>query len=426
MWRAIIRQMWKQRKLNLWVMTGLVLITVVIWFIIDPLFVLCYNRWIVSDGFNADNLYVLSLRQYPEDSDFYVEESDVTEVSDDFHRILNLLKQQPEVDSYAVVNEDGYPFCDWYNIRKIHTSKEDTIGIEVQFLNYYSEGNYFRTFQIRSAIDGSIPQQTEQGMVYVTKDMEELFLGERLIGKELIDFNEESYRVVGIVNDMKVSTYELPGALIYNSFGAVKNEDIEDGSVEIVFRAKENALKGIAFADYRKKMEKILRSNNLYTKIKSFDKVRRDYETVYGITNRLRIQTFLVFFFVLNMLLGIIGTFWFRCRSRQEEIGLRIALGSTRKQIAGWFLAEGFILSTFAVIIGMFIVIQWVWYEGMYTIKEHTFFVGTGYLTDNVILHFLCVFSITYFLILLTVASGAFFPAWIATKVNPAEALQVE
>ena len=59
---TILRQMWHQRKLNLWIMTGLVLITVVVWFIIDPLFVLCYNRWAVSDGFNADNLYVLSIR----------------------------------------------------------------------------------------------------------------------------------------------------------------------------------------------------------------------------------------------------------------------------------------------------------------------------------------------------------------------------
>ena len=102
-------------------------------------------------------------------------------------------------------------------------------------------------------------------------------------------------------------------------------------------------------------MTKLLRSGILYTEMKPFDKIRQNYEIAYGVTNKFRVQTFLMFFFLSNMLLGIIGTFWFRCRARQEEIGLRMALGCTRKRIALWFFTEGFILSTLAVVIGVFI-----------------------------------------------------------------------
>ncbi len=429
MWETILRQMWHQRKLNLWIMTGLVLITVVVWFIIDPLFVLCYNRWAVPDGFNADNLYVLSIRQYPKHSGFYHEdEADSTQALTDFHRILDILKQQPEVDSYTVVDESAYPFCDWYSYMDISRYEDDSIGTPVQFMNYFSEGDYFRTLRIRSAVDGSFLPESAPGTVYVSENMVDSFIGKgNVIGKELADVDGETYKVAGIVQNMKVSTYELPGALVYCPNGKVKEEYISENSfIRIVYRVKDDALKGISFKDYRRKMTKLLRSGNLYTEMKPFDKIRQNYEIAYGVTNKFRVQTFLMFFFLSNMLLGIIGTFWFRCRARQEEIGLRMALGCTRKRIALWFFTEGFILSTLAVVIGVFIVIQWIYFEGMYRTSGHMFFVGRGYLTDSVMLHFWCVFWITYPLILLTVAAGTFFPAWIATKVNPADTLKTE
>ena len=184
---TILRQMWHQRKLNLWIMTGLVLITVVVWFIIDPLFVLCYNRWAVSDGFNADNLYVLSIRQYPEHSGFYHEdETDSTQVLTDFHRILDILKQQPDVDAYTVVDDAAYPFCDWYNYRDISRYENDSMGISIQFMNYYGEGDYFRTLRIRSAVDGSFLPESAPGTVYVSENMVDSFIGKgNVIGKEL-------------------------------------------------------------------------------------------------------------------------------------------------------------------------------------------------------------------------------------------------
>ena len=189
---TILRQMWHQRKLNLWIMTGLVLITVVVWFIIDPLFVLCYNRWAVSDGFNADNLYVLSIRQYPEHSGFYHEdETDSTQVLTDFHRILDILKQQPDVDAYTVVDDAAYPFCDWYNYRDISRYENDSMGISIQFMNYYGEGDYFRTLRIRSAVDGSFLPESAPGTVYVSENMVDSFIGKgNVIGKELAEIEK--------------------------------------------------------------------------------------------------------------------------------------------------------------------------------------------------------------------------------------------
>mgnify|MGYP000361599848 CR=1 FL=1 len=49
---------------------------------------------------------------------------------------------------------------------------------------------------------------------------------------------------------------------------------------------------------------------------------------------------FLAAFFFICAFLGIIGTFWFRTESRTSEIGLRMALGATRRQVRWQMIGE--------------------------------------------------------------------------------------
>ena len=49
--------------------------------------------------------------------------------------------------------------------------------------------------------------------------------------------------------------------------------------------------------------------------------------------NEVKTQLCILFFLMLNIFLGVIGTFWFRTRRRRNEIALRLAMGSTKKQI---------------------------------------------------------------------------------------------
>ena len=53
---------------------------------------------------------------------------------------------------------------------------------------------------------------------------------------------------------------------------------------------------------------------------------------------------FLAAFFFICAFLGIIGTFWFRTESRTSEIGLRMALGATRRQVRWQMIGEGLML----------------------------------------------------------------------------------
>ena len=55
-------------------------------------------------------------------------------------------------------------------------------------------------------------------------------------------------------------------------------------------------------------------------------------------------------FLLANIFLGIIGTFWFRTEYRKGEMGLRMALGSTRRQLNSIMVGEGVLLLVLAFI----------------------------------------------------------------------------
>lgn len=57
------------------------------------------------------------------------------------------------------------------------------------------------------------------------------------------------------------------------------------------------------------------------------------FEVMKGDVDKVNTQTVVVVFLLVNVFLGLIGTFWFRTRRRRNEIALRLAMGSTKKQI---------------------------------------------------------------------------------------------
>ena len=66
----------------------------------------------------------------------------------------------------------------------------------------------------------------------------------------------------------------------------------------------------------------------------------------------------LTIFFLFNLCLGVVGTFWFQTRSRVEEMGVLLTFGSTKKNIRSMLLGEGFVLSTLAVATGCILYLQ--------------------------------------------------------------------
>ena len=130
-------------------------------------------------------------------------------------------------------------------------------------------------------------------------------------------------------------------------------------------------------------------------------------------------------FFLINLCLGVIGTFWMQTKRRTEESGIMRAFGATKRRIMGMFLAEGFVLTTFSMFITCILYLNYVKTGlGELCIPSSTQ-PDPPWVADKP-LHFLIISGIVYLIILLTVSIGILIPSWNIVRTKPVEALREE
>ena len=65
MLKLILKNLWARRVRNAWLLAELILVTVLTWYITDPLFVLSYNQTLPL-GYEPDGLLIAPIRSLPE------------------------------------------------------------------------------------------------------------------------------------------------------------------------------------------------------------------------------------------------------------------------------------------------------------------------------------------------------------------------
>ena len=158
--------------------------------------------------------------------------------------------------------------------------------------------------------------------------------------------------------------------------------------------------------------------------IKAYNDIQKSQEFEWGITREVRIRNGIMIFFLLNISLGVIGTFWFRNQTRRSEIGLRMAMGSSNRQIQNQYIAEALLILTLAAIPSICINAGVLQAGLITTLGEEV--INSGYVTANKWLRFFITNAITYMLLAVIVGVSAWIPARQASKVHPVEALRDE
>ena len=70
-------------------------------------------------------------------------------------------------------------------------------------------------------------------------------------------------------------------------------------------------------------------------------------------------------FFLVNLCLGVIGTFWLQTRTRREEVGVMLSFGATRSDIVRLLMGEGTVLTVVASLTGFLLYLQYALKEGL-------------------------------------------------------------
>ena len=131
--------------------------------------------------------------------------------------------------------------------------------------------------------------------------------------------------------------------------------------------------------------------------------------------NEVKTQLCILFFLMLNIFLGVIGTFWFRTQHRCREVALRMAMGSSRRGVFLRLMGEGLLLLSVAAVPALLI----------------AFNVGIAELVDISKIQFtferfLIAAVFTWLLMALMIVVGIWYPAYKAMRLQPAEALHDE
>lgn len=430
MLKHIFIQLWNRKRANIWIFVELVLVFCLLWYIVDYFFVLGYNKNLPS-GRSLEHTWQIDVSLLPsEHPEYQAGESDSTALVANYERLLDRIRHYEGVEALAVLSHWSTPGGGSFWGASFRNRNDTTAIASGQTILFDPRTDFFKVFRYTDAegrlvsagdFDWSDPRAIVIGQQAVTQ----LFGGKNPIGGIVEDSPQEYYIVKGVVGDIKRFDYNRPQVAFYKPMRA---DETNLSGMEIAVRSHESLSDSRFLQDFKKQMSRELRIGNFYLKgIKSYEKINADTDMEFGVTNEFRIRTAFMLFFLVNIMLCVMGTFWFRIRVRREEIGLRMAMGSTRSGIRKLFFMEGICLLTIALIPAILIESQIV-YFGLIETLGATGEKGANsiYLPDRTILRFVLTNCLTWLLLAVVLTIAIWLPAAKASKIAPADALHDE
>lgn len=422
---TILKQIWNKRNSNIYIFLELVLVTFFMWEVIDPVYVLLSNR-AIDQGYEVNNVLQLTTGVYPSSHSRFKKEFDSDSIARVSHsRIYDLVRKYPGVESSVVVPWEGHPYGMSYDTRGV--CYDSIVMDNVLKMNYYTNGDFFRVFRITDVM-GNYPDEKAQepGNIFLTRSVvDKLFQGGNPLGKRVLSYDrDKTQTVAGIIPHFKYRSTDqpIPTCFFSEDYNELGMNNLS--SVKICFRIQDHVSKSLFIERFKEELAPQLNIGNFYfQKLVDFEQIRADSEFRFGVTNTLRLRIVLALFFLVCIFLGIAGTFWLRSDARKSEIGLRISLGSTRKNILKEFLCESWLITTSAWLLGILFVLQRVFYTGFANPPQYE---TSAYLQNRFLPHFLIMSSIVYILLIFITLIGTWIPAQRAAHTEPANALRDE
>jgi predicted permease len=270
-----------------------------------------------------------------------------------FGSLIERLKSVPGVQAVGVVNElplsdseslstifvEGYP-----NIKKqLVEERGITRGYLSAMQTPLLEGRDFSGEDISGHRLVAIVNEAFAKKYFANEDP----IGRRIRSRE--DANEPWITVVGVAKDVRYMSLEAPAApLVYRSFWQV--EWFESSIVGAYFAVRSSLPQDVVVAQIRatvKAIDPTLAIADVHTmgELVSLDTARRRFQTA-----------LLTIFSGAAMLLAMIGMYGllaYSVRQRTGEIGIRMALGSSKAGVMRLILREGLTLLAIGLVIGV-------------------------------------------------------------------------
>lgn len=424
MLRLILKNLWARRRHNGWLLAELIVVCVVTWVIVDPVVVLTHDRSL-PEGFNSDNLYVVKLAELPVGSSFYrAEESDSIQKRANYERIFQRISTYEGVVSATHVLNNLMPYS---RSNTTVTLTMDSAMVSTMLIPFVEKSNFFRTFGMEG-----LEETTADQLDIMTFASDEFVLSGNgewktpLTGRIVMDGDSTFIRVAGVLKPIRMASGKQPMTVALNPRKNISPKSLPD-NVQILFRSKAGISEEAFLHRFRPWMAKELKAGNLYAlSVKPYSTIRADQEFGHGVTNKYRLNLALGIFFLVNLCLGVAGTFWMQTRLRSEEVGIMLSFGASPGHIMRLLMGEGWVLTTLATLIGCFGYFNYAVQEGLYASYMGGAKPSPEYLINNFGFHFLLVSLLVWLILLVVVTIGVYIPARRIARINPVDALRDE
>ena len=413
--KKLFTQIKNEWRSNLWLAIELLLVSVVMWYIVDSLY--CTTAtYIEPRGFDIDHCYHIEMGMLNEKSpDFVTYQSD-EEIRRDVLELVDRLQHRPDIEAVSL-SSAAYPYNASNNWNPVQLIGDNQTPINI--VRRMVTPDFLRVFRY-TGVNGETPEQLAQMVEEGKFLLSESFCKDRnlkpneLIGKPFyLHGDTTQMHILGaVLNSVRYSDYQQGDYCL--SFVEKLPIDWRDHTQELCVRVRpeyDKEFRARLMAD----SESQYRIGNIFiSNIYSFKDKRRAYQQEQ--TNTIRNEVTGMAFLMLNVFLGLLGTFWFRTQQRRSEIALHKVHGATKRMVFIRLVSEGLFILLLVTPLALLIDFN-IAHAELNALRN-----GTCLEWDRLLLCAL----ISFVLIGAMIAIGILIPANKAINTKPVEALHDE
>ena len=412
MTKKLLTQIKNEWLSKLWVALELLVVSVVMWYVVDYLYTRAAT-YLEPRGFNIEHCYLIELGELTPKSPDYTPDKSRDDTHADIAELVERLRRRPEVEAVSL-SQNSYPYNGSNSSGEVRYDTLQSPGWTIRRMVTPDFVRVFRYQGTRGETPEQLAEMLERGEFLASDNLY------RKYDRKLTEFVGKRFQLFGDTT----KTYQLGAALqnvryhdydqARSSYCFLAKQSFYYVGLELCVRVREGQDNNF-ITKLKEDSESQFRIGNLFiSEIRSFHDIRRNFQQAW--TNDIRNYVMGMGFLLLNIFLGLLGTFWFRTQQRRSEIALHKAHGATDGAIFRRLLSEGLLL--LAVVTPIALVIDW----NLAHLELNSWRNGTTLEWDRLLL---CA-GISFVLMALMIAIGIGIPARKAMKVQPAEALHDE
>jgi len=394
--KHLLKVVWNRKRANALIVAEMFISFLVVFAVITAAITL-FAGWTKPVGFKYDNVWDVRM-----EFDVDAGEKASPELLDTVNRMVKETRAMPQVESAALSNTPPYSFSQAEGTRE-HNGRPVTFTFD-DVDDSFAEVMKLKVLHGRwfSAEDDASQYPP---IVLDANAAKEIYGTVNAVGKIWEEDEKTNFKVVGVVEEYrKDGEATVPMNMMFRRIAP-------DGRYG---RLGSNLLVRLhpgTSAQFEEELIARLQqlAPNMTFRVRHMDQMRDAL-----LRTRLSpifIGAIIGTFLIAMVTLGLTGVLWQNVTKRTREIGLRRAMGASGTGVRSQILVEVALLATIALIIGSVIVLQ-LPILGIFSIVTPPAYIG-GFISALAAIY------------ALTVACGLY-PSWLASRLEPAEALRYE